>query len=84
MFLLAYINNVAHVQEALALQMSAFAGFQFRQHGVSHLHEVAVFFAVDDAERVHIRVLAQVFQFGLFVIGVYGYIDGTDFGTGIQ
>ena len=82
--LLSYVDYILHVGEAFALQMSALAGFQFRQHGIGHLHEVAVFFAVDDAERVHIRVLAQVFQFGLFVIGVYRYVDGAYFGAGVQ
>ncbi len=63
--------------------MSALAGVQFRQHGVGHLYKVAVLFAVDDAQRMHVRVLAEVFQFGLFVVGVYRYVDGTYLGAGI-
>ena len=64
--------------------MSALAVLQFRQHGVGHLHEVAVFFAVDDTERVHIRVLAQIFQLCLLVVGIYRYVDGAYLGAGIQ
>ena len=63
--------------------MSSFAGFQFRKHGVGHLYKVAVFFAVDNAERMHIRVLAQVFQFGLFIVGIYRYVDCTYLRAGI-
>ena len=84
MLFLPYVDYILHIREALAFQMSALAGFQFRQHGVGHLYEVAVFLAVDDTERVHIRILAQVLQFGLFIVGVYRYINGAYFGAGIQ
>ena len=83
MLFLPYVDYILHIREALAFQMSALAGFQFRQHGVGHLYEVAVFLAVDDTERVHIRILAQVLQFGLFIVGVYRYINGAYFGAGI-
>ena len=61
--------------------MSSFAGFQFWQHLVGHLHEITVFFSVYNTKRVHIRVLAQIFQLGLLVVGVNGNINRTDFGA---
>jgi len=33
---------------------------------------------------VHVRVLAEVFQFCLFVVGIYCYGHGADFGASVQ
>ena len=30
---------------------------------------------IDDAEGMHVGVLAEIFQLGLFVVGVYRYVD---------
>ena len=83
-FLLAHVDHVAHLGEAFAPQVPALAGAQFGQHRVGHLDEVAVLLAVDDAEGVHVRVLAEVFQFCLFVIGVDRHIHGPYLGAGIE
>ena len=83
-FFLSDIDYVAHVREALALQVSALEGLEFGQHGVRHVNETAVFFSVHDTQGMHIRVLAEIFQFGLFVVGVYRNGYGTDLGTCIE
>ena len=83
MLFLPYIDNVFHVWEAFAFQVAPLAGSQFGEHLISHLHEIAVFLAVDNAQGMHIRVLAEVFQFGLFIVGIYGNVDGSYLGTGI-
>ena len=83
-FLLTDVDHVPHVGETFALQVSPFERLQLGQHRVGHFYEVAVPFPVDDTEGVHVRVLAQVFQFRLFVVRVHrnGYCPYL--GTGIQ
>ena len=83
-FFLSDVNHVAHVGEALAFHVSPFKEFQFGQHGVRHFHEVAVFFPVDDTQRMHVGVLTKILQFRLLVVRVDGDCYGPDFGTGIQ
>ena len=83
-FLLPHIDHVPHIGESFALEVSALAGAQLGQHGVGHLHEVAILFAVDNAQGVHVRVLAEVFQFGLLVVGVHRDIDGAYLGAGVE
>ncbi len=80
---LAHIDDVFHIRETFAFQVSALAGFQFRKHGISHLHKVTVLFAIDDAEGMHVGVLAEIFQFRLFVVGVHRYVDGTNLGASV-
>ena len=69
--------------EAQDFQVSALASLQFRKHGIGHLHKVTVLFAIDDAEGMHVGVLAEIFQLGLFVVGVYRYVDGTYLGASV-
>lgn len=83
-FLLPDIDNVAHVREAFALHVPALESLQFGQHLVGHLHKIAVPLTVYDAEGMHVRVLAQVFQFRLLVVGVHRNGYGTYLGTSIE
>ena len=64
--------------------MSALAGSQFGQHLVGHLYVVALPRAVGYAQCVHVGVLAQIFQFRLFVVGVHGDKYGTNLCGGIE
>ena len=64
--------------------MTALTLTQLRQHGVGHIHVVALPCAVCKAEGMHIGVLAQILQLILFVIGVYSNAYGTYLGAGIQ
>ena len=81
--LLPHVDDVFHIRETFAFQVSALAGLQFRKHGIGHLHKVTVLFAIDDAEGMHVGVLAEIFQLGLFVVGVYRYVDGTYLGASV-
>ena len=79
------VDDVLHLREAFAFQIAALASSQFGKHGIDHVHEiVAAPVAVHDAQGVHVRVLAKVFQFGLLVVGVYRYRHGTNLGTGVE
>lgn len=60
--LLPHVDDVFHIRETFAFQVSALAGLQFRKHGIGHLHKVTVFFTIDDAEGMHVGVLAEIFQ----------------------
>ena len=82
--LLTYINHVLELGETLALQMAALTLAQLRQHGVGHIHVVALPCAVGKAEGVHIGVLNQILQLVLLVVGVYSDADSTDLGTCIK
>ena len=62
--------------------MSSLRGAQLGQHGVGHLHVVAVERAVGDAQRVQVGVVGEVFQFVLFVVGVDGNQHGAYLGRG--
>ena len=84
MLLQPHVDDIFHIGETFAFQVSALAGLQFRKHGIGHLHKVAVLFTVDDAKGMHIGVLAQIFQLGLFIVGIYCYVDGTYLGASIQ
>ena len=64
--------------------MSALAGLQLGEHGVCHVHVVAVPCAVGDAEGVHVGVLAEVLELVLLVVGVHGDEHGADLGCGIE
>ena len=81
--LLPHVDDIFHIRETFAFQVSALAGLQFRKHGIGHLHKVTVLFAIDDAEGMHVGVLAEIFQLGLFVVGVYRYVDGTYLGASV-
>ena len=84
MFFLTDIYHVLHIWETFTLQMTAFAGFQFRKHRVRHLHKVTVLFAINDTKCMHIRILAKIFQFRLLIIRIYCDVYRTNLGTGIQ
>ena len=71
-FLHADKHHVFHAGEAVAVEVSALALSQFRQHLVGHVYIVALPCSVSDAERVHIRVFAEIFQFALLIVGVDG------------
>ena len=84
-FFLSDIDDIFHAGESLALEVASLAGAQFGQHGIDHVDKIIVAaVAVYDAQGVHVGVLAQVFQFGLFVVGVHGDSHRSDFGTGIE
>ena len=83
-FLHTYVNNVFHIGETLALQMSALAGAKFRKHIVGHVHIIALPSSVGDAECMHIRVFAKIFQLSLFVVGVHRYEHSSDFCRSIE
>ena len=83
-FLLTDVNHVAHTWETFALHMSAAESFQLREHIVCHLDEIAVLFAVYDTKSVHVRVLAEIFQLSLFVVGINSDCHCTNLGTGIE
>ena len=68
--LLPHVDDIFHIRETFAFQVSALAGLQFRKHGIGHLHKVTVLFAIDDAEGMHVGVLAEIFQLGLFLVGI--------------
>ena len=81
--LLPHVDDVFHIRETFAFQVSALAGLQFRKHGISHLYKVAVFLSVDNTQCVHIGILAEIFQFSLLIIGIYSYVDGTYLGASV-
>ena len=83
-FLHTYIYYVLEVGEALAVEVSALTGLQLRQHRVGHVHIVTVPCTVGDTERVHVRVLAEIFQFILLVVGVHGDKHRTNLGGSIE
>ena len=64
--------------------MSALALTQLRQHGVGHVHVVALPSTVSKAEGVHIGVLNQILKLVLFVVGVYGDTYGSYLGACIK
>ena len=37
----------------------------YKRQVIGHLHKVTVLFAIDDAEGMHVGVLAEIFQLGL-------------------
>ena len=77
-------HHILQIGEPLTIQSTALTGLQFGQHRIGHVHIVAVPSTVGDAERVHIRVFAQIFQLGLFVVGVHGDEHGANLGCGIE
>ena len=82
---LADVDDVLHLREAFALQVATLAGLELGEHGIDHVHEiVATAVAIDDAQGVHVGVMAEVFQFGLLVVGVHGYGYGTNLGTSVE
>ena len=81
---LSDVNDVSHVREAFAFHPSPLKRFQFGKHLVCHLHIVAVFLSIDDAECVHVGVFAKVFQFSLLVACVYSNSHCADLGAGIK
>ena len=82
--LLPHVDDVFHIRETFAFQVSALAGLQFRKHGIGHLHKVTVLFAINDTKCMHIRILAKIFQFRLLIIRIYCDVYRTNLGTGIQ
>ena len=82
---LSDVDDVLHLWETFAFQIAALASLQFGEHGIDHVHEiVTATVSVYDTEGVHVRVLAKVFQLGLFIVGVHGYRHSTNFGTGVE
>jgi len=82
---LSDVDDILHPRETFALQVAALAGLQLGEHGVDHIDEViAAAVAVHDTEGVHVRILAEVFQFRLLVVGVYRHRHGPNLGTGIK
>ena len=79
-----YIYYVLQIWEAFAVQMTAFAGLQFRQHRVGHVHVVTVPCTISDTQGMHIGVLTQIFKLVLLVVGVHRYQHGTDLGCGVK
>ena len=49
----------------------------------SRLNELKSQVTCHDAEGMHVGVLAEIFQLGLFVVGVYRYVDGTYLGASV-
>ncbi len=68
----------------LLFHVAAFECLQLGKHAVRHLHKVTVLFSVDNTKSMHVRVLAQVFQLRLLVVGVDGNGYRTNLGTGIK
>ena len=64
--------------------MTAFAGLQFWQHGVCHVYIVTIPCTIGDTKYLHIRVLTQILQLILLVVGVYRYQHSTDLGSSIE
>ena len=64
--------------------MTALASLQFGQHGVGHIDVVAIPCTIGNAEHLHIRVLTEILQFVLLIVGVYRYKHGTNLGGSIK
>ena len=79
-----YINHVLKVWESLRVQMSALACLQLWQHGVGHVYVVTVPCTVGDAQRVHVRVLTQILQLVLLVVGVHRYQHRTNLSRSVE
>ena len=79
-----YIYYVLKVRESLAVQMSALASLQLWQHGVGHIHIVTIPCTIGNAQHFHIRVLTQILQLVLLVVGVHRYQHGTNLSSSIQ
>ena len=83
--LLTNVDDVLHARELLALEVTALACPELRKHCVDHVHIViASAVSVHDTESVHIRVLAEILQFGLLVVCIYSDCNCTDLGTGVK
>ena len=84
MFLLTDVYHILHIRKAFTLQMTAFAGFQFRKHRIRHLHKITVLFTIDDTKCMHIGILAEILQLGLLIIRIHRDVYRTNLGTSIQ
>ena len=84
MFLLTDVYHILHIRKAFTLQMTAFAGFQFRKHRIRHLHKITVLFTIDDTKCMHIGILAKILQLGLLIIRIHRDVYRTNLGTSIQ
>ena len=83
--LLPYVHHILHAGETLALQVSALAGLQLGKHRIYHVHIViASPVAIHDAQGVHVRVLTQVLQLRLLVVGVHRHGHRANLGTSVQ
>ena len=78
-----YINDVLQERETLAVQVAALAGLQFRQHGVGHVHIVTIPCAISDTQHLHVRVLTQILELVLLVVGVHCYQHRTYLGRSV-
>lgn len=83
-FFLTDIDDVLHLGEAVAAEVSSLLFFQFGEHGVDHVNVASVEYAFSDAERVQISVLDEIFQFALLVIRIDGDEHGSYLGSGIE
>ena len=84
-FFLSDVDDILHPWEILTLEISPLTSPELRKHGIYHVHEIiAATVTVDNAKRVHIGVLAEIFQLRLLVIGIYSHSHRTDLRTCIK
>ena len=64
--------------------MASLRGFEFGQHGIDHIHVIAVKNAFCDTQGFNVGVFDQKFQFVLLVIGVDGDLYGSQISLSLE
>ena len=77
-------HHVLHVGETFAVQMTTLTVLQLWQHGVGHVHIVTVPSTISDTKGMHVRVLAEILQLVLLVVGIDGHQYGTNLGSCVK
>ena len=78
------VNHVLQVWESLTVQVSALASLQLRQHCVGHIYVVTVPCTIGDTQHLHVRVLTQILQFVLLVVGVHRHKHRTNLSRSVE
>jgi len=64
--------------------MPPLRSFELRQHGIDHVHVIAVEHTFGDAQGLDVGVFDQIFQFMLLIIGVDGDQHRSQFSRSIK